>query len=153
MMSGDRDEAVKEKMADFGGLIDEQTAKLLVEYESRSLSEEKIKKVAEKNSKLLTSTLNVLVIEKEGIREYTKKNGEKGKYLSIKLVTEGGKEGRLLFWDAQIEEVKEELIKEGQVLTLINCNPSNGKYGLTFVAGQDGVVLAGSQFAFRPNKL
>lgn len=146
------EERIKKKIEEFGGLLDEQTARLLLEYEDGKVTAERREKLQVKLEKMLNSNEEILVLENEGVREYTKKNGQKGRLLSVKISNQSGEEGRLLFWDSQIEEVDDAGLLPGERLMISNVSKSSGKYGLSYSLNEKSVIKNSSQILYPHNK-
>jgi len=124
---------------DFGNLIDEETARLFMAYESGDMSETERTRLLERLNSILSVPLNVIVLEVEGEREYRRRDGGEGRMFVLKVSLEG-EEGRIIFWDSQIELLDRSGISPGDVLELNNCNSSRGRYGLTVVPGKFGII-------------
>ena len=137
---GTKQREVNKKIEEFGGLIDEQTAKLLLEYERGQLSAERTEKLRAKMEKLTNSTEEALILEVDPVKTYRKRGGTEGRFLGIKFALAGGKEAKLVFWDKQIEEVNQKEAKSGTKVIMINCMQSDGKYGLTITTGKGGTI-------------
>ena len=132
-------EEIKKKIEHFGGLLDEQTAKLLIDYENGRFDEERKEKLRAKLYKSLNSRIEALVLEIQMPREYRKKNGETGKILSIKVFV-NQREASLTFWDSQIEKIDIGKFSEGKKIVMVNCHLSEGKFGLQINTGKGGVI-------------
>ena len=87
-----REKQVERKIEDFGGLIDEQTARMLLDYEQGLLSEERIEKLKSKLDKLVKSSEEGLILEVEPVRGYNKKDGSRGRLLGIRIALSDGRE-------------------------------------------------------------
>lgn len=135
-----RDSDVEKKIKEFGDLIDTQTARLLLEYERGQLSDERIEKLRAKLDKMVNSVEEGVILEVEQPRNYTKKNGTRGRLLGIKIGMAGGGEARLVFWDNQIGEVNLEAMKEGERIGITNCIHTDGRYGHTISTGKGGSI-------------
>ncbi len=133
-----REAEIEKKIADFGGLIDRPTAKLLVEYEAGDVAEEKIQKIRDRLEKMLNSQDEGVVLEVEAERGYSRKDGGRGSFVGIKIGLSDGREGRVVLWDKQIEDADLEKAKPGERLVLLNCTFNEGRYGLTINTGRSG---------------
>jgi hypothetical protein len=132
-------EEARKKIEHFGGLLDEHTARLLIEYEKGKFDEEKKERLREKIYKSLNSRIEALVLEVQMPREYRKRNGEMGKILSVKVFV-NEREASLTLWDAQIEKIDMGKIAEGKKIIMVNCHLSEGKFGLHINTGKGGVI-------------
>ena len=134
-----REDEVRKKIEYFGGLLDERTAGLLVDYENSEFGEEKRLKLKSRLEKSINSHSEALVLEIENSRNYRKRDGTEGTVLSVKIVTDGA-EARLTFWDKQVSELNFQNLREGERITMTNCQKSVGRYGLQFTTGKGGTV-------------
>ncbi len=134
-----REEDVKAKIEHFGGLLDERTAGMLVDYENSEFGEEKMQKLKSKLEKSINSNSEALVLEILNSRNYRKRDGTEGTILSVKIVIDGT-EAWLTFWDKQVEKIQYDRLQEGERIIMTNCQKSTGKYGLQFTTGKGGVV-------------
>lgn len=148
--SGSKEKEIHRKIEDFGRLIDEQTAKLLLEYERGQLSAERTEKMRTRLEKLTNSTEEALILEVDPIKTYRKRGGTEGRYLGIKVALAGGREAKIVFWDKQIEEVNQKEAKSGTKVSMINCMQSDGKYGLTITTGKGGTIRVGEDLLLYP---
>ncbi len=137
-----REDEVRKKIEYFGGLLDERTAGLLVDYENSEFGEEKRQKLKSRLEKSINSHSEALVLEIENSRNYRKRDGTEGTVLSVKIVTDGT-EARLTFWDKQVSELNFQNLREGERITMTNCQKSVGRYGLQFTTGKGGTVRTG----------
>jgi len=134
-----REEEVKKKIEHFGGLLDERTAGMLIDYESSEFGEEKRQKLKSKLEKSIDSHTEALVLEIQKSRNYRKRDGSEGTILSIKIIVDGT-EAQLTFWDKQVEKIRFRCLHEGERIVMTNCLKSTGKYGLQYTTGKGGVV-------------
>ncbi|MBX8636217.1 MAG: hypothetical protein KIS30_05740 [Thermoplasmata archaeon] len=134
-----REDEIKKKIEHFGGLLDEHTAALLVDYENSQLGEEKRQKLKSKLERATNSHSEALVLEIQNGRNYRKRDGTEGTVLSIKIFVDGT-EAWLTFWDKQVEKIRFDRLQEGEHIILTNCQKSAGKYGLQYTTGKGGVV-------------
>lgn len=148
--SGPKEKDLHKKIEDFGGLIDEPTAKLLLDYESGQLSTERTDKLKSKLEKLTNSLEEALILEVDPVKSYRKRGGSEGRLLGIKIAMTGGREAKLVFWDKQIDEVDLNEAKSGTKLSMINCMQSDGKYGLTVTTGKGGSIRVGNSGLLYP---
>ncbi|MBX8631850.1 MAG: hypothetical protein KIY12_10285 [Thermoplasmata archaeon] len=137
------EDEVKEKIEQFGGLIDEQTARMLIEYERGAMTPDKREKLKAKLDKSFNSKEEALVLEVNEPHRYRRRDGTDGTVLSIKIFIEG-REASLTFWDSQIEKVCMKYLVGGSKLHLINCHRTEGRYGLQINTGKGGIVATDS---------
>ena len=135
-----KEKEIQKKIDEFGNLIDVQTAKLLIEYEKGELTIERTDKLKSKLDKLVNSHVEGLILEQEAERNYSKRDGSKGRFIGIRVALNDGREGRLMFWDNQIENVDFAWALPGQKVLISNCVYNDGKYGLTINTGKGGSV-------------
>ena len=134
-----REDEVKKKIEHFGGLLDEHTAGMLIDYESSGFSEEKRQKLKSKLEKSINSHSEALVLEIHKSRNYRKRDGADGTILSVKIIVDGT-EAQLTFWDKQVEKIQFHRLHEGERIVMTNCLKSTGKYGLQYTTGKGGIV-------------
>ena len=133
-----REKQVERKIEDFGGLIDEQTARMLLDYEQGLLSEERIEKLKSKLDKLVKSSEEGLILEVEPVRGYNKKDGSRGRLLGIRIALSDGREAKMVFWDKQVDDVDTDSARPGEKVTITNCNFTENRYGLSINTGKGG---------------
>lgn len=149
--SSSKEKEIHKRIEEFGGLIDEQTAKLLLEYERGQLSSERTDKLKTRLEKLTNSTEEALILEVDPVKTYRKRGGSEGRLLGIKIAMTGGREAKLVFWDRQIEEVDLKEAKSGTRVSMINCMQSDGKYGLTVTTGKGGIIRINEDVLLYPS--
>ena len=108
-----REDEIKKKIEHFGGLLDEHTAALLVDYENSQFGEEKRQKLKSKLERATNSHSEALVLEIQNSRNYRKRDGTEGTLLSIKIFVDGT-EAWLTFWDKQVEKIRFDRLQEGE---------------------------------------
>lgn len=135
-----KEKQVERKIEEFGGLIDEQTAKLLLDYEQGILSEERLEKLRTRLDKMVKSSDEGLILEVEPVRSYTKRDGSRGRLLGIKLALSDGREAKMVFWDKQVDDVDTDSALPGERVTITNCNFTENKYGLSINTGKGGSI-------------
>ncbi len=120
---------IKEKIEEFGGLVSEEGAAMLVarDYglDIREIAKSKVSDLVS-GIKNIALTLRVFKISEE--KKFERKDGKIGK---LKIVYAGDETGytRILFWDEQIENLNKIGINVGDVITIYNPKVKENIFG------------------------
>ncbi|MEM0476063.1 MAG: hypothetical protein QW367_00275 [Candidatus Aenigmatarchaeota archaeon] len=124
-----RDE-IKEKLYEFGGLISEEGAAMLVarEYGIDIREIKTFSFLSELVSGMRNVNVRVKVFKSLPLKEFERKDGKKG-YVKIFLVGDSSDIARLVFWNEFAEEAENMKIKDGDILKIYNARTKENIFG------------------------
>jgi len=118
-------------------LFDEKTAALLI-IDKYNRNKKSITKIGElENKKECTAIGKITRIQNQ--REYTKKNGSKGEVANLEIEDDSGK-CTLVLWNNDCNLLKNNEIKEGSYVKIINGYIKNGFNGIEINIGKYGLI-------------
>lgn len=130
---------VKDKVAEWAGLVDDKAASLIVLDELGRL-QVPFNKISE-----LEDATEVSVrgrVESIGpVREFARKSGEQGRVVNVEL-DDGSGRCRLTLWDDDVKMIERGYIKTGKTLRALDCYARKSNFGLEIGRGKFGSVIA-----------
>ena len=118
-------EAVEEKVAQMGGLADEETAAMLIAHE---LTEDEVRTISDISPGMEEVQFVAKVIRVGELRTFERDEEEEGYVVNVEAADESGST-RLAFWDEQAQAIVEEGLEAGTVLR-VRGRPKEGYNGL-----------------------
>ena len=128
---------IKNKSKEFEDLIDEDVISLLI-VDELGRNTQTISKI----SSLKPGTENTIlgrITNINQLRKFERKNGKKGKVINLEIEDDTGKCG-LVLWDKDVELVKNNKIKIGSNVKIINGYLKDGYNGLEINIGRWGLI-------------
>lgn len=131
------DDKIKKLKIEYDNLIDEDTIALLI-VDELGRNKENICKINDlKNS--IECTIIGKVIKISNTRSFNRKNGSNGKVVNIELSDETGC-CNLVLWNKDVDLIKNQKIKKGSNVKIINGYVKNGYKGLEINVGKYGLI-------------
>lgn len=129
---------VKVKTADWGGLLDQDAAALLV-LEEMGVDVAEWTPIAkiEENAEV---SIRGEVVALTPVREFTRQDGSKGRVLNLTLKDASGS-CRVVLWDDDVGLVAEGRLKVGGFLRCLDCFVRRTNFGLEVGRGKFGALL------------
>lgn len=129
---------IEEEMEAWGGLLEEETAALLVvdELGRNELTFRRVSDLYEGGEALLAVRLDRIGT----LREFTRKDGSQGRAVNL-MVSDASGNCRLVLWDEEVEMVTAGRVEVGSPLRVIDGYVRRGRYGIEVSTGKWGVIL------------
>lgn len=129
---------IEEEMEAWGGLLEEETAALLVvdELGRNELTFRRVSDLYEGGEALLAVRLDRIGT----LREFTRKDGSRGRVVNL-MVSDASGNCRLVLWDEEVEMVTAGRVEVGSPLRVIDGYVRRGRYGIEVSTGKWGVIL------------
>ncbi|MEE9236548.1 MAG: hypothetical protein V3U52_01990 [Thermoplasmata archaeon] len=129
---------IEEEMEAWGGLLEEETAALLVvdELGRNELTFRRVSDLYEGGEALLAVRLDRIGT----LREFTRKDGSQGRVVNL-MVSDASGNCRLVLWDEEVEMVTAGRVEVGSPLRVIDGYVRRGRYGIEVSTGKWGVIL------------
>ncbi len=131
------DEKIKYHKNEYDGLIDEDTIALLIVDELGRNKEYFCKITDIKDGNECTLTAKVKKIS--DTRKFSRKNGSNGEVVNLELFDQTGK-CNLVLWNNEVELIKNNKIKKGSNIKIVNGYVRNGYTGLEINVGKYGLI-------------
>jgi replication factor A1 len=131
------DDKIKKLKIEYDNLIDDDTIALLV-VDELGRNKENICKIIDIKEGI-ECTITGKVTKIDNTRIFNRKNGSNGKVVNIELSDETGF-CNLVFWNNDVELIKNKKIKKGTNVKIINGYVKNGYKGLEINAGKYSVI-------------
>ncbi|MCK4365762.1 MAG: hypothetical protein KAW45_06900 [Thermoplasmatales archaeon] len=128
---------IKQLQKEYDELFDEDTAALLI-VDQLGRNKQNICKIKELEPRT-ECTVFGKIINISQLRNFTKKNGTKGRVINLELTDDTGKCG-LALWDKDVELVKNESIQKGTNVKIINGYIKDGFNGIEINVGRWGLI-------------
>ncbi len=120
---------------EFGGLIDDNTLRRLLESRGDNMSEKKISEFGDKEE--VSATVKVTRIYDAKI--FNKRTGGEGKVRNIAVEDDSGN-CRITLWDDDVDLVETMSIEVGDELKLTSCYVKQTDYGTDVSKGRTGTI-------------
>jgi len=127
------DKDIKELQSETDSLIDEDTAALMI-IDKLGRNNESIVKIKDLVSKT-DCTISGKITRIEKLRNFNRKNGSKGTVINLEISDETGRCG-LVLWDKDVELIKNNKIKIGTNVKIINGYIKEGFNGIEINIGR-----------------
>lgn len=137
MTRQDFSKALKEKAIEFDGLLDENTLALYI-VDELGRNTHSVTKIAELEEGI-DATVEGQVTVMSDTREFSRKNGSKGKVINLELQDPTGS-CRVVLWNNDADLVGTENIHIGTTLKIINGYTKHGVSGLELHLGRWGLL-------------
>ena len=132
------DDEIEKRYKEYDDLLDKETIALLI-VDERGRNELDWKKISElKENEEVMIQLKVTNIG--NLKCFNKKNGRQGHVINIDVVDDTGK-CRLTLWDKDVELVKNNTIKKGSTVKLIDGFVRKTKFGIEIGKGRCGMLI------------
>ncbi|MCK5636288.1 MAG: hypothetical protein KAH91_02625 [Thermoplasmatales archaeon] len=128
---------IKQLQKEYDELFDEDTSALLI-VDQLGRNKQNICKINELEPRT-ECTIFGKVTNISQLRNFTKKNGTKGRVINLELTDETGKCG-LALWDKDVELVKNESLQIGTNVKIINGYIKDGYNGIEINVGRWGLI-------------
>jgi replication factor A1 len=116
-------EKIKKKQEELSGLVSLEGAAHLVARDlgvNLLITSKRHFKIKDLKDGIKKMDLTVRIVQISGIKEFERKNKEKGRVCNL-ILTDGSGDVRLPLWDKQVDIVEEGKIKEGDVIEVKNA--------------------------------
>lgn len=120
---------------EFGGLVDDNTLRRLIESRGVSMSEKKISEFGDKEE--ISATVKVTRIFDTKV--FNKRTGGEGKVRNIGVEDDSGN-CRITLWDEDVNLVETMSIEVGDELKLTSCYVKQTDYGTDVSKGRVGTI-------------
>jgi len=130
---------VEMKSEEWGGLLDERTASMLVLDEMGRLDVpfNKIKDFQDAQE----VSVRARVVSISPVRDFVRKTGEAGRVVNVQL-DDGSGRCTLVLWDDDVRLVEQNYVRMGRMVRALDCYVRKSNFGLEISRGKFGTVLA-----------
>jgi len=129
---------VRAKVAEWGALLDEDSAaRLVLDELGRGTSNFQTVKELRDGMEV---TLRVRVDAFSPVREFRRQDGSSGRVVNAEISDETGR-SRLVLWDDDVALVEQGRYRQGMTLRLVDCFVRASRFGIEVSRGKFGAIL------------